>query len=194
LAALFLAGAFTLIAGYVLLTFLERSLYPDLGFYALPLEWAGGYAAYRYARLAQGVVAYRPPRADYVVAAVFSWFLIVLLRQVRRADERPVPLWRKLWRPHGPPARAARAVAAIGVSPLWLMSVIILRNEDYLSTPITVALLSLGILFANQEFRDAFGPVEDRVCREALGFSRVSFQKMGANHRVQQKSATNFTN
>ncbi|NOZ07076.1 MAG: response regulator, partial [Chloroflexi bacterium] len=185
---IFLAGAFTLIVGYVLLTFLERSLYPDLGFYALPLEsvsiafalvclvqfayhfpalppdrrrearlalwltmllplWEGGYAAYRYAKLAQGVVAYRPSRADYVVAAVFLWFLVVLLRQVGRADERPLPLWRKLWRPHGRPAHAARAFAAISMSPLWLMAMIILRDENYLSTPITVVLLSLGILF-----------------------------------------------
>lgn len=188
LATVFLAGAIALVAGYVLLTFLEQSLYPDLGFYVLPLQsvavafalvclvqfayhfpalspdrkrearlalgltmllplWEGGYAAHRYASLAQGIVMYRPSRADYVVAAVFLWFLIVLLRQVAYADKRPAPLWRKLWRPHGHAARATRAIAAISVAPLGLMAIVILRNKDYLSTPITVALLSLGILF-----------------------------------------------
>ncbi len=188
LPTIFLAGAFTSVASYVLLTFLEQALYPDLGFYALPLQsvamtfalvwlvqfayhfpvlppdrrresyaalwltlllplWEGGYAVYRYSRLAQGIVKYRPSEVDYVVAAVFLWFLVVLLRQVGRSDERQVPLWRKLWRPHGRPARTTRAFASLSVSPLWLMTVIILRTEGYLPDSITVVLLSLGILF-----------------------------------------------
>lgn len=188
LPTIFLAGAFTLVAGYVLLTFLEQALYPDLGFYALPLQsvamtlalvwlvqfayhfpallpdrrrearvalwltmllplWEAYYAIYRYSRLAQGVVKFRPSEVDYVVAAVFLWFLVVLLRQVGRADERPVPLWRKLWRPHGRPARTTRAFASLSVSPLWLMTVIILRNAFYLANSTAVMLLSLGIMF-----------------------------------------------
>ncbi len=38
LATMFLAGAFSAIAGYILLIFLNTSLSPDLRFYAMPLE------------------------------------------------------------------------------------------------------------------------------------------------------------
>ncbi|MFQ5616229.1 MAG: hypothetical protein ACE5GO_07200, partial [Anaerolineales bacterium] len=184
---IYLAGAFSAIAAYVLLTFLEDVLYPDLGFYVLPPRsvamtfgmvwlvqfayhfpallpdrgrearlalwltlllppWEAYYAIYRYARLAQGVVQFRPPRVDYVVAAVFVWFLVVLLRQVGRADQRLVPLWRKLWRPQGSPARAARAFTLVGLTPLWAMAVIILRNDFGLSNSAAAVLLSLGML------------------------------------------------
>jgi hypothetical protein len=86
------------------------------------------------------------------VAAVFLWLFVVFVRQVGRADERRVPPWRKLWRPHGDPARAARAFLLISLTPLWSMTMIILSNPQRTSFMVKLVavtlVLVLGILGA----------------------------------------------
>ena len=76
---------------------------------------------------------------------VLFWLFITFARQVGRADERPVSLWRKLWQPHGDPARAARAFSLSSLTPLWSMTVIILGGDVGLDDSIAAPLVSLGL-------------------------------------------------
>ncbi len=112
----------------------------------LPL-WEIWFAAYRYAQLREGYVFYRPSNADFGLTAVFLWLLIIFLRQVGRADARPLPLWRKLWRPQGRPARAARDLALISLLPAALTAVLLLQSKFNLPVTTASALLSVGLLF-----------------------------------------------
>lgn len=192
---LLLAGAFTSFAGAIVLLFLNVSLYPDLGFYVMPLESIavvlflvflvqfayrfpsrapgqqrearvvlgltllyllaeGGIAIQRYVALAQGHVQYRPEEADFPLAAAFLWIGIVFLRQTVRTstgDEQGAA-WRKLWRPRGRAARAARALALLSLLPLGLQ--VGELSAAYLILPRDIADLihSLGILFTLSAF------------------------------------------
>ncbi|NOZ51473.1 MAG: response regulator [Chloroflexi bacterium] len=117
----------------------------------LPL-WEIYYAVFRYIQLSHGIVQYRPSIADDFIAPVYIWLFVVFLRQLKRADPRPVPLWRKLWKPQRGQAAATRTFLLIGQVPLWAMVVIILRNDFNLSNSMAAVLISLGILYGSVAF------------------------------------------
>jgi DNA-binding NarL/FixJ family response regulator/nitrate/nitrite-specific signal transduction histidine kinase len=106
------------------------------------------FAVHRFSWLAQGIVDYRPPRADYALAALFVWAPLALLRQAVAADERSVHWLSKLWQPQGSRARGARNFALIYLMVSALSVVNILRGSYIVSTAFFNALMSLGILAA----------------------------------------------
>jgi signal transduction histidine kinase/DNA-binding NarL/FixJ family response regulator len=110
------------------------------------LIWEIGFGIYRYILLAAGNLEYRPEEADYFFAATFVGFLLVLLVQLIRADERQITLWSKIWRPQGATARSARDFVLLSLMPLVLMGVIILNNAAVWLTTVSSTIQSLGIL------------------------------------------------
>jgi hypothetical protein len=104
------------------------------------------FAIYRFTILQQGIVEYRTPQADYVLAALLLWIPIAFLRQSILADDRSAPWVRKLLRPQGAGASTTRDLAAIFLIPLGLGIVNILRTDSAISTMIFNISLSLGIL------------------------------------------------
>ena len=116
------------------------------------LCWETGYAIYRYFLLFNGEVDYRPSEADFFFAAAFIGFLLVFIIQLQHADQQAVSFWRKILRPHGPAARAARDFLLLSLSPLVLMVVVILSNEFVLLTSVAQPLLSVGLLLAMLAF------------------------------------------
>ncbi|KAA3662346.1 MAG: response regulator [Chloroflexi bacterium] len=181
--------AFISVSGYILLDFLNQTLYPDLAFWFLPLQsvvmtfgmvwlvqfayrmpqlypewrresrivlglmlllplWEVGYAIYRYNRLLEGYIIYRPSNTDIALVIISLWVVIVLLRQLRRADTQPLPIWRKFWRPQGRPARAARDFMLVFLLPVVLTAVLLMQGKTDLATTTANIFLSLGLLFA----------------------------------------------
>ncbi len=180
--------SFTFVSGYILLDFLNQTLYPDLRFWILPMQsvvmtfgivwllqfayrmpelyperrresrialgvtmllplWEIGPALRRYADLQEGIVTYRPGNADYALTAVLLWVLLVYFRQMGRADERPLPLWRKFLHPKGRAARSAQRLSLVSLMPVGLTAVLLLQSKADLPTTITSVLLSVGLLF-----------------------------------------------
>lgn len=112
--------------------------------YALYEIW---FAVHRYALLLrQGDNSYRPQEADYPLALILLWIPLAFLHQCVAADPRPLPWWRKLWKPQGEEARGAREFASIyGI--LFLLGLInILRAYSIVSTMFLNISLSVGIL------------------------------------------------
>ena len=116
------------------------------------LCWETGYAINRYFLLFNGEVDYRPSEADFFFATAFIGFLLVFIIQLQHADQQAVSFWRKILRPHGPAARAARDFLLLSLSPLVLMVVVILSNEFVLLTSVAQPLLSVGLLLAMLAF------------------------------------------
>lgn len=111
-------------------------------------------AIHRYAVLAQGHVAYGPQAADLPLLVGFLWVAVVLLRQTMRTstDAPGVTAWRKLWRPRGRAARAARALALLSILPLGFEAIELLQAYLLLPHDLTDLIQSLGILFALSAF------------------------------------------
>lgn len=114
------------------------------------------YMINRYGLLLQhDTVDYRPPIADYALAAMFAWVLAAFLLQTVAADPRPVAWWHKLWKPQGN-ARNPRLFALI-FSPLFMLTIVkILQTESIISTATYSAFLSLGILITLFLFVSAY--------------------------------------
>ena len=112
----------------------------------LPL-WEIWFATRRYVDLTNGLINYRPSNVDFVLAAVFLWMVILYLRQMVKANERDLPLWRKLWQAPNRPARTARRLALISLMPVGLTAVLILQGKTSVSTTAVSLVLSLGLLF-----------------------------------------------
>jgi len=70
----------------------------------------------------------------------------------RIAGHRQASMWRKLWRPRGRAARAARAFALFSILPLGFNVVNLLRGYGILPQEITELIHSLGILFTLSAF------------------------------------------
>jgi len=114
------------------------------------------YAIYRYGLLLQqGKVEYRPPIADYALAAMFAWVLVAFMLQTVAADPRPVAWWHKLWKPQGS-ARNTRLFVLIFFPLLMLAIVNILQTESIISAATYSAFLSLGILVTLFLFASAY--------------------------------------
>jgi DNA-binding NarL/FixJ family response regulator/signal transduction histidine kinase len=111
------------------------------------LLYEAQYAFYRFSLLlGQGDVDYRPPEADYALSILFIWVPLAFIRQALAADERALPWFKKLWKPQGMEARAARLFALIFI-PLFALTIInLLRAFSFISTSTYSASLSLGIL------------------------------------------------
>ena len=116
------------------------------------LCWETGYAINRYFLLFNGEVDYRPSEADFFFATAFIGFLLVFIIQLQHADQQAVSFWRKILRPYGAAARAARDFLLLSLSPLVLMVVVILSNEFVLLTSVAQPLLSVGLLLAMLAF------------------------------------------
>jgi PAS domain S-box-containing protein len=115
------------------------------------------FALYRFSLLLrQGRVEYRPPEADYALAALFIWVPIVFLRQAITADERSVSWLRKLWQPQGLGARGARTFALVFILLFALSIVAILEGFSSITTTLYSAVLSFGILVAIWWFATAY--------------------------------------
>lgn len=125
-----------------------------LGLTILYALWEGRIAIQRYAMLAQGHVVFRPKVADFPLLVGFSWVSIVLLRQTMETsiDTPGVTAWRKLWRPRGRAARAARALALLSVVPLGFEVIELLKAYFILPHDLAELIQSLGILFALSAF------------------------------------------
>ncbi|MBI3173790.1 MAG: response regulator [Chloroflexi bacterium] len=115
------------------------------------------YAIYRYSLLLQhDTVDYRPPIADYALAAMFAWVLAAFLLQTVAADPRPVAWWHKLWKPQGVGAHSTRLFALI-FSPLFMLAIVnILQTESVISATTYNASLSVGILVTLFLFASAY--------------------------------------
>ncbi|NOZ04947.1 MAG: GAF domain-containing protein [Chloroflexi bacterium] len=125
-----------------------------LGLTLLDLLWEAGIAIHRYQSLAQGIVRFRPPVADIPLVASFLWVAIVFLRQAAHASsgEEPSSVWRALWKPRGPAARAARALALLSILSLGLEMADLLRSCYFFPSNTAELIQSLGILFALSAF------------------------------------------
>ncbi|MFQ5813347.1 MAG: GAF domain-containing protein [Anaerolineae bacterium] len=127
-----------------------------LGLTILDTLWEAAFAIQRYTILAQGVVRYRPPVADFPLAVAFLWVAIVFLRQTVRAStgdpQARDTVWLRLWRPRGRPARAARALALLSIMALGLEVVDLLKGYFILPSGTTELIQSLGILFTLSAF------------------------------------------
>ena len=109
----------------------------------------------RYSLLSVGQVVWRPPNADYPMAAGFVWAPVLFLRQAWQASRQagpPAPFWRHLWRPNGSEARTARALALVYLIPVALILANILRTFYFISTTLFSAAISAGILIALAAF------------------------------------------
>ncbi len=185
---LFLAFAFAFTSSYILLDFLNQTLYPDHSYLFLPWQsvamtigmvcltqfayrmpalhtewrresafvfgltallplWEIWFATRRYANLIDGIIQYRPSNVDFILTAVFLWMIIIYLRQMVKANERNLPLWRKLWQPPNRRARTARRFALISLMPVGLTAVLILQSKTNVSTTAASLVLSMGLLF-----------------------------------------------
>ncbi len=123
------------------------------------LLFEAGYAVYRFYLLsAWGHVIYRPPWADYPMALGLFWAPVVLLRQAARASKQDqtglgnLSGLHHLWRPQGPEAWAARAMALIYLSVFGVSLLSILRTFYYLPPAMFQIILSLGIMAALAAF------------------------------------------
>jgi signal transduction histidine kinase/DNA-binding NarL/FixJ family response regulator len=119
--------------------------------------WEAQFAIYRFSELFKtGSVYYRPEAPDYVLAVLFLWAPVTLFRQSVLADPRPLAWWRKIWRPQGNDAHAARAFGLVYLLPLGLSVINILGGSRFFSTTIYNVSLSLGILLALWLFAVAY--------------------------------------
>ncbi|MFQ5435982.1 MAG: hypothetical protein ACE5FD_13995, partial [Anaerolineae bacterium] len=108
-----------------------------LGLTLLLALWELGYAGYRCAQLREGIVAYRPPNADFVTTAVFIWIVTVFLRQAVLAAQD---------NPQSRDARAARRMTLISLLPVGLTAVLLLQGKSDLPTTAANTLLSMGLM------------------------------------------------
>ncbi|MBN2149687.1 MAG: response regulator [Anaerolineales bacterium] len=109
----------------------------------------------RYEWINAGEVVWRPPGADYPMAAGFLLVPIVFLRQAWRTshhDDPSAPFWHHLWQPRGKDARTARFLALVFLSPLLLVLLNILRSTYVVSAALFSAVTSGGILVALTAF------------------------------------------
>jgi DNA-binding NarL/FixJ family response regulator/signal transduction histidine kinase len=106
-------------------------------------------AFYRYSELlTHGVVNYRSPEDDWMLACVLLWIPIVFIRQSLSADSRPIFWPFKLWNPQGDGARRAREFTLIYILTFGLGYINILRTLSSVSTAFYNISLSIGILIA----------------------------------------------
>jgi signal transduction histidine kinase/CheY-like chemotaxis protein/HPt (histidine-containing phosphotransfer) domain-containing protein len=119
--------------------------------------WEAQFAVYRFWELFKtGSVYYRPEAPDYVLAVLFLWAPVTFFRQAVAVDSRSLAWWRKLWRPQGNDAQAARAFGLVYLLPLGLSIVNILGGSRFFSTTVYNVSLSLGILLALWLFAIAY--------------------------------------
>ena len=102
------------------------------------------FAVHRYVRLADGRIVYRT--TGWLLALLFLGLAFVLLRKVALADGRTVPYWRKLLSPPDPVAQTARNTALLGLLPVGVMGLSLLRDISILSESTGAALISAGVL------------------------------------------------
>jgi hypothetical protein len=119
------------------------------------LLFEAGYAVYRFYLLsAWGWVIFRPPWADYPMALGLFWAPVLLLRQAVAASKQDLTGLGKLsglyhlWRPQGPAACAARAMALIYLSLFGISLLNILRSYYAFPPGLYQLILSLGIMVA----------------------------------------------
>ena len=116
--------------------------------------WEAGFAVYRYVMLVRGRVEYRPPAADFPLVAIFLWTAVVFLRQTMGSStgDGRASIWRRLLKPRGRTAYAARMLALLSLLALGLAIVEYQKVHLILPGGVTEVVLSLGTLFVLSAF------------------------------------------
>ena len=115
------------------------------------------YAVYRFWLLSAGQVIYRPPNADYPIAALLLWVLVMFARQAISSSRRAAPAPKRfflghLFRPQGRRALVTRSLGMVYLIPFALSLLNILRTSYIISGEIYNASLSAGILISLSAF------------------------------------------
>jgi signal transduction histidine kinase/HAMP domain-containing protein len=132
----------------------EGEMWGVLGLSLLDVLWEVGFALYRYEALARRVIEYRPPAADLPFVAGFLWAALTFLRQTVHAssDEGRSSAWQSLWRPRGPAAQTARALALLSLLALGLEMAELLKSYHISPNSVIELTQSLGILLVLSAF------------------------------------------
>ncbi len=118
------------------------------------LLFEAGFMIYRYVSLFRdGNVFNRFPLDAYSLPVVVLFVPFAFLRQTLSADPRPLPWWRKLWKPEGKGARGARNFVLVFAVPVVVGIISVLLNFglpfEYFNAAMSIGILLMLWLFAN---------------------------------------------
>ncbi|MFZ5858059.1 MAG: response regulator [Chloroflexota bacterium] len=118
------------------------------------LLFEAGFMVYRYVSLFRdGNVFNRFPLDAYSLPVVVLFVPIAFLRQTLAADPRPIPWWRKLWKPEGKDARGARNFVLVFGVPVVVGIISVLLNFglpfEFFNAAMSIGILLMLWLFAN---------------------------------------------